>query len=37
MNEIVRDHVHFKEPVVQQQAAYIVGYVEGLASTDRRP
>ena len=35
MEEIVRDHVHFTEPVVRQQAAYVVGYVEGLAAATR--
>ena len=35
LDEIVYDHVHFKDEIVRQQAAYVVGFLEGVATGSR--
>ncbi|HCK10813.1 MAG TPA: hypothetical protein DHW45_13125 [Candidatus Latescibacteria bacterium] len=35
LEDIVYDHVHFKDEIVRQQAAYVVGFLEGLAPGSR--
>jgi len=31
LSETLKDHIHFKDPIVQLQAAYIAGYLHALA------